>query len=31
MAQAIQHALGAFLSSVGVKGPTKSWDADEHD
>ena len=31
MAQAIQLALGAFMSSLGVKGRTKSWEANEHD
>jgi len=31
MAHVIQLALGAFMSSLGVKGRTKSWDAHEHD
>jgi len=31
MAHVIQLALGAFMSSLGVKGRTKSWDACEHD
>ena len=31
MAHVIQLALGAFMSSLGVKGGTKSWDAHEHD
>jgi hypothetical protein len=31
MAHAIQLALGAFLSSLGVKGGTKSWEAHERD
>jgi len=31
MAHVIQLALGAFLSSLGVKGLTKSWEAHEHD
>jgi len=29
MAHVIQLALGAFLSSLGVKGHTKSWEAHE--
>jgi len=29
MAHVIQLALGAFMSSLGVKGRTKSWEADE--
>jgi len=31
MAHVIQLALGAFMSSLGVKGRTKSWDAHECD
>jgi len=31
MAHVIQLALGAFLSSLGVKGRTKSWEAHERD
>jgi len=31
MAHVIQLALGAFMSSLGVKGHTKSWEAHEHD
>jgi hypothetical protein len=31
MAHVIQLALGAFMSSHGVKGPTKSWEAHERD
>jgi len=31
MAQVIQPALGAFMSSRGVKGRTKSWEAHQHD
>jgi len=31
MAQVIQLALGAFMSSFGVKGRTKSWEAHERD
>jgi len=31
MAQVIQLAVGAFMSSPGVKGRTKSWEALEHD
>jgi len=31
MAHIIQLALGAFISSLGVKGRTKSWDAHERD
>jgi hypothetical protein len=31
MAHVIQLSLGAFLSSLGVKGPNKSWEAHEHD
>jgi len=31
MAHVIQLALGAFMSSLGVKGPTKSWEAHERD
>jgi hypothetical protein len=31
MAQVRQLALGAFMSSVGVKGRTKSWKAHERD
>jgi hypothetical protein len=31
MAQVIQLALGGFLSSLGVQGPTKCWEAHEHD
>jgi len=31
MAHVIQLALGAFMSSLGVKGGTKSWEAHERD
>jgi hypothetical protein len=31
MAHVIQLALGAFMSSFGVKGRTKSWGAHERD
>jgi len=31
MAHIIQLALGAFMSSLGVKGRTKSWEVHEHD
>jgi hypothetical protein len=31
MVHVIQLALGAFTSSLGVKGPTKSWEAHESD
>jgi len=31
MAHIIQLALGAFMSSLGVEGCTKSWKAHEHD
>ena len=31
MAHVIQQALGAFMSSLGVKGWTKSWEAHERD
>jgi len=31
MAHIIQLALGAFVSCLGVKGRTKSWEAREHD
>jgi len=31
MAHVIQLALGAFISSLGVKGRTKSWEAHERD
>jgi len=31
MVHVIQLALGAFMSSLGVKGRTKSWDAHERD
>jgi hypothetical protein len=31
MAHVIQLALGAFVSSLGVKSSTKSWTAHEHD
>jgi len=31
MAHIIQLSLGAFMSSLGVKGHTKSWEAHEHD
>jgi len=31
MAHIILLALGAFMSSLGVKGLTKSWEAHEHD
>jgi len=31
MAHVIQLALGAFISSLGVKGSTKSWEAHEGD
>jgi len=30
MAHVIQLALGAFMSSLGVKGPMKSWEAHVH-
>jgi hypothetical protein len=30
MVHVIQLALGAFMSSLGVKGRTKSWEAHEH-
>jgi len=30
-ADVIQLALGAFMSSLGVKGRTRSWEAHEHD
>jgi hypothetical protein len=30
MVHVIQLALGAFMSSLGVKGRTKSWEANEH-
>jgi len=30
MAHIIQLALGAFMSSLGVKGHSKSWEAQEH-
>jgi hypothetical protein len=30
MAQVIQLALGSFMRSLGVKGCTKSWEANEH-
>jgi len=30
LAHVIQHALGAFMSSIGVKGCTKSWETHEH-
>jgi len=30
MAHGIQLALGAFMSSLSVKGSTKSWEAEEH-
>jgi hypothetical protein len=30
MAHIIQLAVGAFMSSLGVKGRTKSWEAHEH-
>jgi len=29
MAHIIRHALGAFMSSLGVNGHTKSWEAHE--
>jgi hypothetical protein len=31
MAHVIQLALGAFMSSLGVNGPTKSWEAHDRD
>jgi len=31
MAQVIQLGLGAFMSSLGVEGRTKSWEAHESD
>jgi len=31
VAHDIQLASGAFMSSLGVKGPTKSWEALVHD
>jgi hypothetical protein len=31
MVQVIQLAFGAFMSSLGVKGSTYSWEAHEHD
>ena len=31
MAHVIQLCLGAFMSSLGVKGRTKSWEANERD
>ena len=31
MAQVIQLALGSFMSSFGVKGRTKSWEAHDRD
>jgi len=31
MAHVIQLALGAFMSSLGIKDRTKSWEAHEHD
>jgi len=31
MAHIIQLALGAFMSSLGVKGGTKTWEAHERD
>jgi hypothetical protein len=31
MAHVIQLALGAFMSSLGVKGRNKTWEAHEHD
>jgi len=31
MAHIIQLALGAFMSSLGIKGRTKSWEAHERD
>jgi hypothetical protein len=31
MAHMIQLALGVFMSSLGVKDPTKPWEAHEHD
>jgi len=31
MVQVVQPALGAFMSSLGVKGRTKSWEAPECD
>jgi hypothetical protein len=31
MAHVIQLSLGAFMSSLGVKGRTKSWEDHEHD
>lgn len=31
VAYAIQHALGVFMSSLSIKGRTKSWKAHEYD
>jgi hypothetical protein len=31
MAHVAQQALGVFMSSLGVKGHAKSWEAHEHD
>jgi len=31
MVHVIQLSLGAFMSSLGVKGRTKSWEANERD
>jgi hypothetical protein len=31
MAHVIQLAVGAFMSSLGVKSRTKSWESHEHD
>jgi len=31
MAHVIQLALGAFMSSLGIRGRTKSWEAHKHD
>jgi len=31
MAHVIQLVLGAFMSSLSVKGRTKSWEAHQHD
>jgi len=31
MAHVIHLALGAFMSSLGVKGPTKSWEIHQRD
>jgi hypothetical protein len=31
MAHVIQLCLGAFMSNLGVKGHTKSWEAQEYD